>query len=345
MKKALLIVIISIASFIAVYEISQYISSDNNHISMNMRESSSYIYETDAESADECSSYEAYDEENKVCYFECSDENECTEIENSITAELDTWSDQEYHTPEKPIEEDGLEKSITEIYAVLQNEIIENISGKMTDEGLTIWKHIKEISPDSLSNQFIEEYVVFNDSKSDTLAFVDDIDGNGKWRVAVNQAGYEDSSVKERNLTIVHELSHIITLNKTQLKSSEQASCKTYYTDEGCAQSSSYLYQFVDTFWPLAERQAVANGKNPAYTKTRFVTEYATTNPEEDIAESFAYFVVEGTLPAQPQSIKEQKIAFFSQFPQALTIRETMRQGLISDIIRARKIKENNNIE
>jgi hypothetical protein len=339
MKKSLLIGGACIVGVVALYGVYRFVVPEDDQTSLNKREATPYVYETDADSVDECSSYEEYDAERKVCYFECADENECSDIEKSITTELDTWSDEEYDTSEKPVQEDDLEKSITETYNILSNEVIKNTSGTSTEKGIAMWKHIKEISPDTLSNQFLEEYVVFNDPESDTLAFVDDIDGNGKWRIAVNQAGYDDSSVKERNLTIVHELSHVITLNNKQLQAKDQSSCKTYFTDEGCAQASSYLYQFVSKFWPLAERQLVTNGKTPPYTKSQFVTEYATTNPEEDIAESFAYFVVEGTLPTEPKNIQEQKVTFFSHYPEAMAIRDTMRQGLISDIVRARKMQ------
>ena len=46
--------------------------------------------------------------------------------------------------------------------------------------------------------------------------------------------------------------------------------------------------------------------------KDDFVTEYATTNPVEDFAESFMYYVIEE--PIVGDSTKAQKIKFFNQF-------------------------------
>jgi hypothetical protein len=253
-----------------------------------------------------------------------------------------SWADESYSMADETASTDDVEKNITQTYTVLKDEEIRLSSGVSTDTGLNIWKHIKEISPDALSNGFIETYTVFDDAQSDTLAFVDDTDGNGKWRIAVNQSGYDTSSVKERNLTIVHELSHIITLNARQLVRSDQLSCNTYYTDEGCAIANSYLYAFVKNFWSQLDIQKSLDQKSPAFSPSHFVTEYATTNPEEDIAESFAYFVVDTTqVFSEPKTIKDQKLSFFSQYPELVSIRQTMRQGLISDIIRARKAQSN----
>jgi hypothetical protein len=55
------------------------------------------------------------------------------------------------------------------------------------------------------------------------------------------------------------------------------------------------------------------------------VDDYATTHPTEDIAESFAYFV----FSPEPtgDSIKDQKIAFFYEYPELVKLRQSILQG------------------
>jgi hypothetical protein len=64
------------------------------------------------------------------------------------------------------------------------------------------------------------------------------------------------------------------------------------------------------------------------YTKypEQFVGEYAATNPEEDIAESWTEFVMRpkpiGT------SIADQKVQFFYEYPELVKIRREILQGV-----------------
>jgi hypothetical protein len=113
---------------------------------------------------------------------------------------------------------------------------------------------VSNIAPDILTDKYIETFQVFNDTESDTLAFVDDEDMNGKWRIAVNLAGYKTSTLRERNMTIVHELGHIVVLNKDQIKETiAEKSCRNYFTAEGCTNIDSYLNNFVKKFWAISE--------------------------------------------------------------------------------------------
>jgi hypothetical protein len=58
------------------------------------------------------------------------------------------------------------------------------------------------------------------------------------------------------------------------------------------------------------------------------VDDYSTTHPAEDIAESFTYFVF-GPKPTG-NSIKEQKIAFFYEYPELIHLRENILSGACS---------------
>ncbi len=53
---------------------------------------------------EECSSYEKYDSDSQTCYFECMNESECLDIQQSI------------------------DKELSELYSILENNKIPNHS-------------------------------------------------------------------------------------------------------------------------------------------------------------------------------------------------------------------------
>jgi hypothetical protein len=289
----------------------------------------SFVYETEVDSASDCSSYEKFNAENNTCYYECISEDECKQISSDIDAELASFADEyENNTTKTKENTKADDNTVKAEYVVQKGEQIQFIKGDNAREYNDIWDTIKELSPNALSDTFIEQYQIFDNAQDDTLAFVDDEDGNGKWRIAVNLAGHKSSTVKEQKATIIHELGHIITLNTNQIDASAQT-CTTHQIDEGCAKNSSYLYNFVKEFWP---------SKNQKYTATKFVTEYAATNEVEDLAESFTFFVLDGKKEDQP--LKNQKVNSFYNYPDLLQIRSDMRSVLSKEIVRAKRMQK-----
>ena len=102
-------------------------------------------------------------------------------------------------------------------------------------------------------------------------------------------------------------------------------SCQTLHIEEGCLRNNSYFLAFHDAFW--------SNG-SAGYAPEYFVTEYAAADAAEDIAESFAVFV----LNPKPvgDTVREQKVRFFYQYPELTEIRNEMRNGLVR-FVRARQ--------
>jgi len=120
--------------------------------------------------------------------------------------------------------------------------------------------------------------------------------------------------------TIIHEYGHIMSLNDEQLK--------------GCARSDSYLNGFYNRFWAdiANEHSAISEDDydelDAFYSKyqDRFVSDYAATNPVEDLAEVFSYFVTGNSQPTGNQ-IKDEKIRYLYEFPELVSIREHMKQS------------------
>ncbi len=285
------------------------------------------IYEVDAENAGECASFETFDPERKTCSFECASEYECQDLQRRADDEFAAWTD-ELGQDQTPVSESKISDDADRIasYSVQSAERITLKDGEDKAEYQAIWNSIKSLSPDSLSNTYIETYEIFN-TNDDTLAFVDDDDGNGKWRIAINLAGYKSSTERENKATIIHELGHIISLNTSQVDP-DATNCPNLKLDEGCAHKDSAINAFWNKYWKGIT--------NPEFDDNTFVTEYAASNETEDFAETFAFFVL-GKDTGLSNSVKDQKIKLFYSFPELVAIRNEMRQALSTDIIRARK--------
>ena len=195
----------------------------------------------------------------------------------------------------------------------------------------------------------VTEYIVFTDGYSNTLAAVEQTPDNLElWIVEVDIADLKDRDALL--FTLIHEYGHLLTLNAGQvtpdheifkdpknlsLIETKAALCPDYFAGDGCSQPDSYLNQFYQRFWVeindewktvdalqyTDEPIVYYEGLYDFYLAhdDEFVDDYSTTHPTEDIAESFAYFV----FSPKPlgNSIKEQKIAFFYQYPELVELR------------------------
>jgi hypothetical protein len=139
----------------------------------------------------------------------------------------------------------------------------------------------------------------------------------------------------------LHESGHLLTLNDSQvlLIDPSEKSGVTYYTAEGQTLPGSYLNLFVKKFWTesmLAESKKISlitdqekkdeavsgfYGRYPG----QFVTEYAATEPEEDIAETWSCFI----LNPKPsgKNVSEKKILFFYDFPELTAMRDSIKKS------------------
>jgi hypothetical protein len=285
-----------------------------------------WVYETEVDGPSDCTSVETYDPETQVCYFECVTDAECADLEAAVDAELaglaDDYAEQSYIESDEEINSDLIAK-----YRVA-NEAITLVSGASDTLYSTTWEQFARIAPDSISNKYIEYYEVMDDSRDDTLAYVHDEDANGKWNVGINFGTYGQDGQREDILTLVHELMHIITLNRDEMNTNG-GYCATYESYDGCARSDSYLWAFISDFWSDEGFDDAARDPDRFYEDdtSRFVTAYAATSVEEDIAESFAIFIVDQA-PSRASSEADQKVLFFYNYPELVSMRSEIRAGL-----------------
>lgn len=165
----------------------------------------------------------------------------------------------------------------------------------------------------------IDEWKIFYNPNSDIDAYVESINNMNGWVVGVNREGFDtsDTDVKESFIDLfLHEYSHILLID-----------------------FSGFNQKFSTNFWTINDRKhqiqiETANEKdkfdlaNDYYNKNsqRFVSDYATMSIDEDMAETFVYFVRENKPTGN--IIRDQKIRSFYQESNLVKIRTQIRENL-----------------
>lgn len=205
---------------------------------------------------------------------------------------------------------------------------------------LQLWNFYANLIPSNLRPQQVK-LELFADEEDDTGAYVAPIDPNdlSKWELGFNMAYVWNSTQQFKSSEVaynsIHEYAHVLTLDNTQVAvGGSEDNCATFFPGEGCSNQTSYINQFFTNYWTdiYDESQAFDEDDDEAFFAfhdkylDRFVTEYASTNPGEDIAECFARFV----LLDQPtgNQIKDEKVRFFYDFQELIAIRNQIRANI-----------------
>lgn len=296
----------------------------------------------------DCTSVESYDFIRDECYFDCSDDTECNKLTKQRDAELDAAFSQSKSKLAEAKPESGQVLNTTNGALYNRQTTGSETSGAIytvTPSGLKpapqkehkdLWELTNRlIGKDTIKNQLLS-FEVFDDNKNDTGASVWRSNDPYKWHMSINQA-YADNK-RDLIRTIVHEYGHILTLSGNQVETIEGA-CPRLQLSEGCGRTASYINSFDQRFWKnygfessqageLSEQDAADLYANEPES---FVSEYASTNITEDVAESFADFV----LKTKPNSniVKEQKVKFFYSYPELVSLRDNIRAAAAKEIL------------
>jgi hypothetical protein len=219
-----------------------------------------------------------------------------------------------------------------------------------------IWDYFTALIP-SDQRSFVTHYVIFTDGKDNILAAVSqDEEDPEQWHLIVDIM--DTSDPKDLTYTLLHEFGHLLTLNPDQVTPSraifehpededifiqEQEACAAYFPGEGCSSRKSYINLFVSRFWgDIFEEWLTIDGiededdyyesLDEFYQKyeDQFVSDYAPTSPEEDIAESWSYFILRPK-PAGNR-IADKKVLFFYEFPELTKLREQIARNLCDQL-------------
>lgn len=218
-----------------------------------------------------------------------------------------------------------------------------------------IWDYFVTLIP-AQNRTNLAEYSIMTDGQDNVLAAVaQTYDDPALWGLEVDIV--DSSDYYYLTFTLIHEYAHLLTLGPDQVPPSlavfnnpddndlylkEVSACPNYFPGEGCANADSYINAFYDQFWSgiydewneinlEEDDDAYYELLDEFYYKyeDQFVTDYAATHPAEDIAESFSFFVFSDK-PAG-DTIAEQKILFFYQYPELVQLRAEILTNLCAN--------------
>ena len=218
------------------------------------------------------------------------------------------------------------------------------------------WEYFLSLIP-AEHRHAVSHFAVMTDGAQNTLAAVSQTEQDPEhWMVEVDLEDTDD--VPCLTYTLIHEFGHLLTLGPDQVKPNRaifenpddwelyadaEDSCTGYFTGEGCAERGTYMEAFYTRFWPelfpeweqINEIRSQGRRDNALLDfhndhPGEFVTEYAATDPQEDIAESFAFFVL-APYPTG-KTTAEQKVAFFYDYPELMALRASILAAIADAI-------------
>jgi hypothetical protein len=240
---------------------------------------------------------------------------------------------------------------ITDPYYEAVDITLEN-DQKDTATHQELWNYFAALIPVEF-RYHLTEFVIMTDGEKNVLAAVAQTSYDpALWNLQIDIADTTDYYYL--TFTLMHEFAHLLTLGPQQVPPDERifnnpadedlyfrelAACSNFFPGEGCSNTDSYINQFYNQFWGdiyeewneinLEEDDDLYYEKlDDFYFKyeDQFLTDYAVTHPAEDIAESFGFFV----FAEQPagESVAEEKILFFYQFPELVELRTEILNNL-----------------
>ncbi|WP_461205022.1 hypothetical protein [Clostridium sp. DL1XJH146] len=285
-------------------------------------------------------------------YFEAEENDELEEMEyNEEYISLREESEiifNEYGYNYEEVENQIINENIQlALYDIQNGEIVlsedsifnsEDISKDEMDTYEKAFDHIGKIIPDKCM-MMIVRFEVNTDGYDGVLAHVIEDGDKNLWRLAIDikDTVNEDGTFSEEGTeTIIHEMGHLLTLNNEQLMLEENDRLDTYVLEEGQLKEPAYLNLFYQEFWKdIIDEHTSMTEEDPeegSYTfyekyNDRFVSDYAATNPAEDIAETFRVFIT-GDKP-QGNTIADQKVNFFYGFDEMVGYRDEIWRNLV----------------
>lgn len=280
------------------------------------------------------------------------EEASCPAVSNSIVAAAATV--ESYQLPEQEIRLVTYPIQGSELGDPLYEAVPDGLHDEQADMATqrAIWNYFAELIPEQ-NREFLTEFSVLTDGKDNLLAAVAQSQNDpATWRLEVDIADTQDH--ENLTFTLIHEFGHLITLNEQQVspsmavfnsqddpavRSHEAAMCPNFFAHEGCSKHDSYLNQFYQRFWTdkyeewfqvesIGDDYLYYTRLNEFYEKyqDQFVTEYAAINPVEDLAETWAYFVL--TPMPHGSTIAKQKVLFLYEYPELVELRQEILNNL-----------------
>ncbi len=302
----------------------------------------------DATGPEECTSVEVYHAETQQCLLDCDTEEECERLVAQLEAELDEYfqdSQTDFPPGETDLEEpardgeqptgetsgdDGTESG----RSAENNSVLYDVQPDLSlspapePEHQKLWEMFVTVVSKEVAAERIVAFRVYEDYENDYAAAVWEAAGDGKWFVEFNLT--ETGDTRELIHTMIHEYGHIVTLNDTQVEGSISDACPRFRYQNGCAKPESYMNAFYEKFWKKYGADAV-DEENPVdlyetQPADTFVSNYAATNMLEDMAETWAVFVLREKPTGNTEA--DAKVRFFYDYPELVKERDRIRAAI-----------------
>lgn len=171
-----------------------------------------------------------------------------------------------------------------------------DLSPTPTTRDAALWATFRAVASDAVIAAKVASFQV-SEEKSDRLAQVSRSEADpSRWDVDINATATTDQ--RDLVVTLVHEYGHIVTLSPPEVTA--QTPCPGVTIDEGCAVPQSLLSTVMTRWWAgygdgaasAPDRDADTADALAAAHPGAFVSGYAATSPVEDLAETWAWFVL-----------------------------------------------------
>ena len=176
-----------------------------------------------------------------------------------------------------------------------------------------------DIVGEKFVNEKVGEWKVFYSEDPNIDAYTTPQLNSGSWIVGVNREGFDlsDSETKKSFAELfVHEYAHIVISDFPELSKD----FSTIFWNQSDFLNEKNLKTIK------GEERNVIMGYYYKNNSNRFVSDYATINVEEDLAETFVKFIFDSK--PKGETIKEQKILAFYEEAELVKIRDEVRVNL-----------------
>ena len=204
---------------------------------------------------------------------------------------------------------------------------------------IAAWESLVEITP----NELVADVSLLAGyepcSTCDTLAFVTTLDEDATFFLLAVDVVAGDRDPDELRLTMMHELTHVFGQRpgeQLDVSVSSAVDCDTFFNGAGCFTDDSYLWAWIEEFWPSELRDTLPSDGSVSSDEeaadrcdsdAAYTGSYAAVHPEEDFAETFSAYVYD----VDVDPALGEKFAFFDRYPEFVSIRESARDRGLAD--------------
>ena len=206
-------------------------------------------------------------------------------------------------------------------YAVQGTSINPIITSAVRTGDQVLFDTFRELAGDAFVQEHLSEFRIFTNKETQLGAFVQQ-KMDGSWILGINRFDKElltSSTQKGMTDILLHEYAHILFF--------EEGDIATDFEEEFW--SNALMKQHTKDTGSLTNVNTRIQANSVFYKKYQslFISEYAASTMDEDLVESFTYFVMENKPTGSTEAIK--KVLFFYRNDQMVKLRKALRTSTV----------------